>query len=116
MTSSAPDVAMTAPVAGSDTSGHGSPAFSTKDWLTINEAADWLRISRKALYRVATSDKTFPAVKIAGKVRINHARLIRWLDRRHPSATRARTRSPKVADASNPINAGDGAVREPVYR
>jgi hypothetical protein len=75
-----------------------------------------LRVSPKAVYKRAITDRTFPAVKFNGKVRINRARLVRWLDRQHPAAGRARTRNPKVAAHDAPANTAEDVPREAPVR
>src|SRR5689334_23097132 len=54
-------------------------------WWTPQEAACWLNVSVKLIYRLAETDKTFPAVKLGGLIRIRRARLDRWLDNHHPT-------------------------------
>ena len=54
-------------------------------WLTINEVAAELRVSPKTLYKVAERDRSFPAIRVGGLLRISLARLERWLERQHPS-------------------------------
>jgi len=53
-------------------------------WVTPAEAAAWLRVSPKLVYRLA-SDRSFPAIKVGGLLRIRREHLERWLARQHPS-------------------------------
>jgi excisionase family DNA binding protein len=62
--------------------------WESLEWVTPCEAAAWLRVSPKLVYRLATTDRTFPSVKVGGLTRINRPRLERWLERQH------RTRKP----------------------
>lgn len=55
------------------------------EWLSPQEAAAWLRVSTDLIYRICETDKTFPAVKVGGLIRIRRARLDRWLDNHHPT-------------------------------
>ena len=50
-------------------------------WL-VGEAAAYLRLSEKSIYRIVRDDPTFPRVKVGGSVRFPRERLIRWLTAR----------------------------------
>jgi excisionase family DNA binding protein len=52
------------------------------EWWTPEQAASWLQVAAKLIYRLAHEDSTFPAVKFGGAIRIRRTRLERWLD--HP--------------------------------
>ena len=64
------------------------PVWKDLEWLTPREAAAWLRVSPKLVYRLAETDRTFPVVNVGGLLRIRRERLERWLERQH------RTRKP----------------------
>ena len=61
------------------------PLWHTLEWVTVQEASDWLRVNIKLVYRLAEEDRTFPAIKVGGIIRIRRSRLERWLERHHPS-------------------------------
>jgi len=61
------------------------PLWPTLEWVSPEEAAAWLRINVKLVYRLCDEDSTFPAVKVGRAIRIRRSRLERWLERHHPS-------------------------------
>lgn len=61
---------------------------TTPEWLTVRACATWLRVNPRLVYRLATTDSTFPAVKVGGAVRIRASRLDRWLAAHHPAKRR----------------------------
>jgi len=67
------------------------PGSAKVTWLTINEVAAHLRVSPKTLYRLVERDRSFPAIKVGGLLRVPQERLERWLERQH------RTRKPLLA-------------------
>jgi len=77
--------------------------WESLEWVTPREAAAWLRVSPKLIYRLAESDRTFPAVKVGGATRINRHRLERWLERQH------RTRKPLRASQDAVEKTGETA-------
>jgi excisionase family DNA binding protein len=61
------------------------PGWENVAWLTINEVAAQLRVSAKMLYKLVERDRSFPAIRVGGLLRIRRERLERWLERQHPS-------------------------------
>lgn len=67
----------------------------SQEWFTVQGAATWLSVSPKLIYRLIAQDRTFPAVKLGGLIRIRRARFERWLDQqRRPLRPTASGRKP----------------------
>ena len=79
------------------------PSWEQLTWVTADEAATWLRVSPKLVYRLAEVDPSFPAVKVGGLVRIRRERLERWLERQH------RTRKP-LRSSPDPVGKTGGTA------
>ena len=82
------------------------PAWESFDWLTLREAAAWLRVSPKVLYRLADRDSSFPVVRVAGVLRIRRKRLESWLERQ-----RYRSKKPMLPCWDAVENTGDRVTR-----
>jgi len=50
--------------------------------LTVAETARILRCGKTKVYELARTEKDFPAIRLAGTVRIQRDGLIRWLEQR----------------------------------
>jgi excisionase family DNA binding protein len=48
--------------------------------LTMQELADYLKVSKGALYQMRYRGFAPPGVKIAGKLRFRESAVIKWLD------------------------------------
>lgn len=56
-----------------------APTATEQDWLTVEECAAWLRISRTTAYAMAQSGGGLPGVLRLGRiVRVNRRELERW--------------------------------------
>jgi excisionase family DNA binding protein len=51
-------------------------------YLTAGQVSELLQVSVKTVYRIASNDASFPALRLAhgGSVRFHRERLLRWLD------------------------------------
>jgi predicted DNA-binding transcriptional regulator AlpA len=60
------------------------------EYMTPNQVGELLQLSAKSVYRLASSDPTFPLLKLgAGRnatVRFPRERLLRWLEQRTQGA------------------------------
>lgn len=70
----------------------------SETWATPEEVAKDLGVSPKLIYKLAASDRTFPAVKLSNVIRIRRARLDTWLERQHPA--KALKKTPKATQPS----------------
>lgn len=73
-------------------------------WVTPREAAAWLRVSPKLVYRLA-EDPSFPAVRVGGLLRIRRERLERWLERPHRTRKPVRSAPDAVGKTDEPADA-----------
>src|SRR5688500_7289177 len=62
-------------------------------YYTDPEVAALVRVSIPTVYRWIAQDTTFPALKLAGAVRVNRARLLKWLHDREGGRTTRRMNS-----------------------
>ena len=81
------------------------PGRENVAWLTINEVAAQLRVSRKTVYKLAERDRSFPAVRVGGLLRVRRERLERWLERQHPSRKPLRASPDAVGKTGGTSNA-----------
>jgi len=76
---------------------------SPGDYLTPDEFAALLKVSRKSVLRWARDDATMPVLHIGGTVRFPRERLLRWLrDREQGIGARARQAGKQVHGAAQP--------------
>jgi excisionase family DNA binding protein len=54
----------------------------SRTFITVKEAAEYLRVSKELVYILAR-DKEFPAIKIKGSVRIDAGLLEKWIDKQY---------------------------------
>ncbi len=59
-------------------------------YLTVEEVAAMLRVSRASIYRLAASDDTMPVLRLPGAMRFPRERLERWLRAREQGLSRPR--------------------------
>lgn len=50
--------------------------------LTVPEAAKILRCGKTKIYELSKTEKDFPAIRLAGAIRIQRDGLIRWLEQK----------------------------------
>jgi excisionase family DNA binding protein len=104
-------VVSSAASAGAENAGGGNGAalservWENLKWVTPREAAAWLRVSPKLVYRLAESDRTFPAVRVGGLFRISRERLERWLERQHRTRKPLRSARDAVGKTGEPADA-----------
>ena len=59
-----------------------SEASTEAMYLTTKEFAGLVRLSEKTVYRIASTDPTFPTTRVGGSIRIPRERALRWLAKR----------------------------------
>ena len=65
----------------------------TPVYLTIQDVAGMLQCDPTTVYRIASSDVTFPALRVGGLVRVERDALLVWLQARTQGARRAQRRA-----------------------
>jgi excisionase family DNA binding protein len=63
----------------SDARAVNSMAAARPEYLTVDEVANWLRLSSKSVYRLAKNEPTMPVTVIGGSLRFRADHLERWL-------------------------------------
>ncbi|VAW95904.1 hypothetical protein MNBD_GAMMA22-1898 [hydrothermal vent metagenome] len=56
----------------------------TDRWLTLDELAEYLKLSRSKLYRM-TQDSEIPASKVASQWRFDRHEIDEWMKKQRPS-------------------------------
>ncbi len=56
----------------------GEPRPESRDILTVEQAADYLQVSRATVFKLVR-EQGLPAAKIGGSVRFARAQLLEWL-------------------------------------
>ena len=72
-------------------------------YLTPSQVAALLQVSEKTIYRWSLQDASMPVMRLGrgrGVVRFNRERLLAWLARKEPRASRITQRSPREPDAA----------------
>jgi len=70
------------------------PSESAPDaYLTLDEVAALLRVSKATIYRLAQADPTLPVLRLPGLMRFPRERLRRWLRDREQGQGRPRVMS-----------------------
>ena len=57
---------------------NGTKVILTDKWLTIEQIADYLQVSREKIYKLCQRGK-MPASKLGGQWRFDRAEIDRWL-------------------------------------
>jgi excisionase family DNA binding protein len=79
-----------------------APLSAQADYLTPDDVAALLKVSRKSVLRWARDDATMPVLHIGGTVRFPRERLLRWLRDREQGIARARQAGKQVHGAAQP--------------
>lgn len=82
-------------------------------YLTAAQIAELLQVSEKSVYRWASSDPTFPMLKIGGTVRFPRERLLRWLRDHEQRLGKPRMKKPVLADAGTGPEEDAATVQRP---
>jgi predicted DNA-binding transcriptional regulator AlpA len=69
-----------------------SPLSDDDELLTMKQIAQDAKLSAKTMYRVASEDPTFPAVRIGGTLRVRRGRWKKWLEQQTQGAAQPRGR------------------------
>jgi excisionase family DNA binding protein len=78
-------------------------------YYTVPEVAALIRVSIPTVYRWIAQDTTFPALKLAGAVRVNRTRLHKWLHDREQGRPRPRQGDKLLPHGSqSAVNAKEG--------
>jgi excisionase family DNA binding protein len=92
-----------------ETSGGSPPTY-----LTVDEVAALLRVSRATVYRLVGADPTLPVLPLPGLLRFPRERFLRWLRDREQG--RGRPRRARAARASElegcPARAAGASLRQ----
>ena len=73
MTGSPPSAGKPGPVAAEGLQRESGPP----EWMTVEEVAAWLRVSRDSVYRWVRAGR-LPALKVAGAIRVHRAEVLRY--------------------------------------
>ncbi len=58
--------------------------------MTLEEAADFLRVPRRAIGEIV---EDLPAFEVAGEIRVRRSKLLEWIERRERASARSRAES-----------------------
>jgi predicted DNA-binding transcriptional regulator AlpA len=87
------------------------PGPTPPEYLTADQVGELLQLSAKSVYRLASSDPTFPLLKLgAGRnasVRFPRERLLRWLEQRTQGARLMRKPVLSIAKPASDKEPGD---------
>ena len=53
--------------------------MNEKDFLTVKELCDWIRLSRSKVYALVTANK-IPHAKVGGKILFNKEKIKIWIE------------------------------------